>query len=147
MKWGLRSENARGPFYSLGLQVDKRKREVARAGVHAAEGSAAFPGLGPKELSGGHPRPCLGSTGTTAFSTPPARPEGCTGPAPWARLGFLAGRAPFRLHATETPRSQTPPGQEVLHHLLDLTSAPTAPPRVRRGRKTTQSPTPRPTER
>lgn len=61
-------------------------------------------------------RSCQGATQgrasaplTTAFSTPPATPEGCARPVPLVRLGFPAGRVPFRLHATETPRSQMPP--------------------------------------
>lgn len=79
--------------------------------------------LGRKSRREGQPRPCLGYTGSTAVSTPPA---------PLARLGSPAGRTPLPLHATETPRPQVPSGREVLHHLLDLTSAKTVPPRFSR---------------
>jgi len=100
----LRTQNARGPFYSLGLQVDRRKREVARAGVHAAEGSAAFPGPGPKELSAGHPRPCLGSTSTTDLRAAP-------GPLRWRgwvspRVGLLSDSTPPRPHGPRCPQAR-----------------------------------------
>ena len=36
---------------------------------------------------------------------------------------FPARRSPLPLHAAENPRPQVPPGREVLHRLLGLTSA------------------------
>ena len=48
----MRTQCARSPFSSPGLHVGER-REVTRAGIHAAESSAAFPGAGPKEPLGG----------------------------------------------------------------------------------------------
>lgn len=101
LKWGLRTQNARGPFYSLGPQVGKRKKEVARVGVHSAEGSAAFPGLRPKELSGGHPRPCLGST---ALFRPPDL-KAALGPLRWR--GWVSPRV--GLFSDSTPPNPTTP--------------------------------------
>lgn len=101
------------------MHVSERRKEVARAGIHATESSTAFLGAGPKEAVGeGHSRPHLGYTGSIALSTPPARPEDCAPPARLARLGSPAGRAPLSLHAPETPRRRVPPGREVLHHRL-----------------------------
>lgn len=42
---------------------------------------------------------------------------------PTGEAEFPAGRTPLPLHAAENPRPQVPPGREVLHRLLALTSA------------------------
>ena len=42
---------------------------------------------------------------------------------PAGEAEFPARRTPLPLHAAENPRPQVPPGREVLHRLLDLTSA------------------------
>lgn len=106
-------ENSASP----GLHVGERKREVARAEIHAAEGFAAFSGSGPENPSGATPGRASATLAPLRLSFRLLRWRG------W-------GRAPLRLHATKNSRAQVPPGLEVLHlssHLsINCPTSPTA---------------------
>lgn len=84
-----------------------------------AEGS---PGRFLKEPSGIYPPTCHRYADSTAFSKPPAKPEGGAAPALLAGLDSPEGQV-LQFLVAETTRLQAPYGQEVLHHLLHFTSA------------------------
>lgn len=99
-----------------------KEREGAPAGVQPLLTRRRAPGRFLKEPSGSYPLSCHRYTDSTAFSEPPAKPEGGAPPALLARLDSPAGQV-LQFLVAETTRLQAPYGQEVLHHLLHFTSA------------------------
>lgn len=106
---GLRTPRTLGPFSSPGMHVSERRKEVARAGIHATESSTAFLGAGPKEAVG---RATHGLTWVTLARLrfprrlpdlrTALRPHGWRG---WVlpRVGLLSHSTPPRPHGAGCP--------------------------------------------
>lgn len=99
-----------------------KERESALAGMQPLLKRRRAPGRFLQEPSGSYPLPCHSYTDSSAFSKPPAKPEGGAPPAPLARLDSPADQV-LQFLVAETTRLQVPYGQEVLHRLLHFTSA------------------------
>lgn len=120
--WRVGTQGARGPPLQpgtvCGRKGDGRSQGVGSRRQRAPPRSVV---LGRKSLRG---RATHGSSTSSANGFHAARDSRELRSArPTGEAEFPAGRTPLPLHAAENPRPQVPPGREVLHRLLALTSA------------------------